>query len=153
MPKPVAPAASIAKPVAPAPVATAPKPAPVAAPVQVPVSAPTPGSISVYFDLGGKSLNAQELGKLKEFVTKNQGAKGTIIIDGHTDAATGTSANNLILAMHRASHVASLISKMGIGNNVKLELKATGDSKPAASNDTVEGQRLNRRVEVTFRAQ
>jgi len=148
------PAASIPKPAAPAPVvATAPKPAPVAAPVQVPVSAASAGSISVYFDLGGKSLSASELGKLKEFVTKNQGAKGTIIIDGHTDAATGTSANNLILAMHRASHVASLISKMGIGNNVKLELKATGDAKPAASNDTPEGQRQNRRVEVTFRAQ
>jgi len=147
-PKPVAPA-----PVAPAPIASAPKPAPVAAPAQAPVSAASPGSITVYFDLAGKTLSDQEIGKLKEFVAKNQGAKGTIIIDGHTDAATGTSANNLILAMHRASHVASLISKMGIGNNVKLELKATGDSKPVASNDTVEGQRQNRRVEVKFMAQ
>jgi outer membrane protein OmpA-like peptidoglycan-associated protein len=148
-----APAAITPKPAAPEPVAAAPKPEPVAAPVQAPVSVASAGSITVYFDLAGKSLNAQEIGKLKEFVAKNQGAKGTIIIDGHTDAATGTSASNLILAMHRASHVATLINNMGIGNNVKLELKATGDSKPAASNDTVEGQRLNRRVEVTFRAQ
>ncbi|MDD4357402.1 MAG: OmpA family protein [Smithellaceae bacterium] len=146
-------AAALPAPAAPEPVASAPKPAPVAAPVQAPVSTPSTGSISVYFDLGGKTLSAQELAKLKEFVAKNQGAKGVIIIDGHTDAATGTSASNLILAMHRASHVASLINDMGIGDNVKLELRATGDSKPAASNETVEGQRQNRRVEVTFRAQ
>lgn len=155
-PAPAVTAAAPAAPVAPPPAAITPKPAapaPVAAPVQAPVSAASAGSITVYFDLAGKSLNAQEIGKLNEFIAKNQGAKGTIIIDGHTDAATGTSASNLILAMHRASHVASLISKMGIGNNVKLELKATGDAKPVASNDTAEGQRQNRRVEVTFRAQ
>ena len=155
-PAPVTPspaATSAPKPVAPAPVAAAPKPAPVAPAAPAPVSAASPGSVTVYFDLSGKTLSAPEQAKLKEFVAKNQGAKGVIIIDGHTDAATGTSANNLILAMHRTSYVASLINKMGIGNNVKLELRATGDAKPAASNDTAEGQRQNRRVEVTFRAQ
>jgi outer membrane protein OmpA-like peptidoglycan-associated protein len=116
-PKPATPAPKPA-PVAAAPVAPAPKPAPVAAPVTAPVPAAAAGSITVYFDLAGKTLGAQELAKLKEFVAKHQGTKGVITIDGHTDAATGTSANNLILAMQRTSHVASLINKMGIGNNV-----------------------------------
>ncbi|HNZ10338.1 MAG: Outer membrane protein Omp38 precursor [Deltaproteobacteria bacterium ADurb.Bin151] len=144
-------ATSAPKPVAPAPVAVASKPAPVAPAAPAPVSASSPGTISLYFDLAGKTLKAQEIAKLKDFITKHQGAKGVIIIDGHSDAS-GTSATNLILTMHRTAHVASLINNMGVSKDIKIELRASGDSKPAASNDTAEGRDQNRRVEVSFMA-
>ncbi|MHB8138358.1 MAG: OmpA family protein [Smithellaceae bacterium] len=153
-PAPAPVTAKVAPAPAPAKVAAAPAPAapaPVTAKVAPPAS--SAGSISLYFDLSSKTLKPEEVAKLKEFISKNQGAKGTMVINGHSDAATGSSASNLILAMNRTSYVATLINNMGLSKNVKLELRASGDGKQIASNDTAEGQKQNRRVEVSFVAQ
>ena len=144
-------ATSAPKPVAPAPVAVASKPTPVAPAAPAPVSASSPGTISLYFDLAGKTLKAQEIAKLKDFITKHQGAKGVIILEVHSNAS-GTRATNLILTIHRIAHVASMVNNMGVSKDIKIELRASGDSKPAASNDTAEGRDKNRRVEVSFMA-
>jgi flagellar motor protein MotB len=44
----------------------------------------------------------------------------------------------------------SLLKKKGLSDKANVELKAMGDTKPAAENDSEEGRKLNRRVEVTF---
>jgi len=105
---------------------------------------------SLYFDVGSAILKTQELAKLKALVAKIKGEKGNLIIDGHSDASAGSSSANLMLSFERSSRVVAALNKMGVGKNVKVELRALGDGKPAASNDTAEGRKLNRRVDVSF---
>lgn len=107
---------------------------------------------TLLFDLGSSKLSAQELVKLKTFYSKIKANKGTIIIDGHSDASAAQKATvtNLLLSMERSSNVAIALNKMGLGKETKLEIRAVGDGKPVASNDTTEGRKQNRRVDVSF---
>ena len=104
-------------------------------------------SESLYFDVGSTALKAQELAKLKGLVAKIKGGKGSLVVDGHSDAS---GSSNLLLSVQRSSTVLAAVNKMGLGKNVKVELRALGDARPAASNDTAEGRKMNRRVEVSF---
>jgi outer membrane protein OmpA-like peptidoglycan-associated protein len=81
----------------------------------------------------GKALN----GKLSDVV---------VAIAGHTDSK-GTDDYNMGLSEKRANAIKDyLISKHGISPE-RVVVKAYGKSKPVASNDTTDGQALNRRVE------
>ena len=107
---------------------------------------------TLLFDLGSSKLSAQELVKLKTFYSKIKADKGTILIDGHSDASAAQKAtvSNLLLSIERSSNVAVALNKMGLGKETKLEIRAVGDGKPVASNDSMEGRKLNRRVDVSF---
>jgi outer membrane protein OmpA-like peptidoglycan-associated protein len=66
---------------------------------------------------------------------------------GHTDS-TGTEKYNDALSVRRAKAVASyLTDKRGISPN-RLIPKGYGEGTPIATNDTVEGRAMNRRVEI-----
>lgn len=67
-------------------------------------------------------------------------------IVGHTDA-TGDSAHNEQLSLARAEAIKEGLLKRGIAA-WRLETEGAGQSQPVASNDTSEGQALNRRVEL-----
>ncbi|MEE9912622.1 MAG: OmpA family protein [Deltaproteobacteria bacterium] len=134
---------STAKVVSPAP-AKMPEPARTATPAKTNDSSM---SESLYFDAGSATLKAQELAKLKGLTAKIRGGKGSLIVDGHSDAS---GSSNLLLSIQRSSKVIAALNKMGLGKNIKVELRALGDSKPVASNDTAEGRKMNRRVEVSF---
>ena len=69
-----------------------------------------------------------------------------IQIDGHSDNF-GTTENNQKVSKYRADGVASFFKSQGVKPN-RLKLKAYGESKPAASNQTQAGMALNRRVEI-----
>ena len=125
--------------------------------IQEPVRAEAPAkrsessvTESIYFDVGSSSLKTQEIAKLKSLLAKIKGEKGTLNIDGYSDATGSSDATNLMVSLHRASNVAAAVNKIGVGKNIKLELKASGVSKPVASNDNADGRQKNRRVEVSF---
>jgi outer membrane protein OmpA-like peptidoglycan-associated protein len=70
-----------------------------------------------------------------------------VVLAGHTDN-TGTQKYNDALSVRRAKAVASyLTGKRGISPN-RLILKGYGEGTPIATNDTVEGRAINRRVEI-----
>ncbi len=68
-------------------------------------------------------------------------------IEGHTDA-TGSAQTNQRLSQQRAETVeAALVEQYGIAPG-RLRAIGMGASEPVASNDTAEGRRQNRRVEL-----
>ena len=70
----------------------------------------------------------------------------TISAEGHTDS-TGSDDYNQGLSERWARVVAGYLGTHGV-NASRLRVKGYGESSPIASNDIIEGRRLNRRVEV-----
>ena len=69
-------------------------------------------------------------------------------VDAHTDNV-GWALGNVELSRLRARAVAEEILARGVAVE-RLEARAFGESRPVASNATVEGRRRNRRVEVSL---
>ncbi len=68
----------------------------------------------------------------------------TIEIEGHTDA-TGTQAGNLALSERRSTAVRDYLVQGAV--RATLVIKAYGESRPIASNQTRTGQQRNRRID------
>jgi outer membrane protein OmpA-like peptidoglycan-associated protein len=71
-----------------------------------------------------------------------------ILLQGHTDA-TGPEEYNLALSRRRAQAVADYLSLQAV-DSARFTIEGYGESMPVASNDTPEGRRQNRRVEVAI---
>jgi outer membrane protein OmpA-like peptidoglycan-associated protein len=71
---------------------------------------------------------------------------GNIVVEGHTDAI-GDPARNRQLSQRRAQAVVSWLVEQGIDAG-RLEARGAGSDRPIASDDTAEGRRSNRRVEL-----
>ncbi|QJQ96968.1 TolC family outer membrane protein [Halomonas sp. PA5] len=71
-----------------------------------------------------------------------------VFIAGHADT-TGNDAINDPLSEARARSVAQYLASRGAPAEL-FEMRGHGSRNPVASNDTVEGRRANRRVEVTL---
>ncbi|SDM93254.1 outer membrane protein, adhesin transport system [Franzmannia pantelleriensis] len=71
-----------------------------------------------------------------------------VFIAGHADS-TGTDAVNDPLSEARARSVADYLASQGVSPGL-LESRGYGSNNPVASNDTADGRRQNRRVEVTL---
>ncbi len=69
-------------------------------------------------------------------------------IEGHTDS-TGSASFNLRLSEDRANSVRNVLLAEGVSNH-RIEAIGYGMSKPVATNATVEGRQLNRRVEIVI---
>lgn len=67
-------------------------------------------------------------------------------IEGYTDERA-SEAHNLELSQERAEAVKRILVGFGIAED-RLDTVGHGESNPVASNDTVEGRALNRRVEL-----
>ncbi len=72
----------------------------------------------------------------------------SINIVGHTDN-TGSAAHNQTLSERRAASVASVLRGAGVDAR-RIVTSGAGLTQPIASNDTAEGRRQNRRVEITI---
>lgn len=70
-------------------------------------------------------------------------------ISGHTDS-TGGARRNMDLSMQRARACASFIASQGITLD-RLFAYGYGESQPVTGNTTLEGRRLNRRVEFNLK--
>jgi len=69
-----------------------------------------------------------------------------VVITGHTDS-TGEEQYNQRLSLARAAYIAdALQNSYGVKN--QIEIAGKGYAEPKASNDTEEGQAINRRVEI-----
>ena len=104
---------------------------------------------NIFFDLGKSTLRAEsypELNKTVQFLNENPSIE--IEMAGHTDNI-GSDTDNLKLSDDRAQAVKEYLVAKGISEN-RIDAKGYGETKPVSSNDTKEGQQLNRRVEFTI---
>lgn len=83
---------------------------------------------------------------LAEFMRRNPSRRASI--EGYTDSM-GSDGANQQLSDRRASAVREMLVGMGIAGD-RLSTMGHGESSPVASNDTAEGRRSNRRVEIVF---
>jgi len=101
---------------------------------------------NIFFEFGSANLEKEsfiELNRLADVLTANRNM--AIELQGHTDNV-GPAEVNLKLSQARANSVRDYL----MTKNVPIEKVTSvglGESRPKASNDTTEGQSLNRRVE------
>ena len=69
-----------------------------------------------------------------------------VVIVGHTDAE-GSEKSNLLLSIRRADALANKLVDFGVPEGV-IEVDGRGETAPIASNTSISGKQLNRRVEV-----
>jgi outer membrane protein OmpA-like peptidoglycan-associated protein len=107
---------------------------------------------SLTFDFGQSSVNPKHY-TLLDHVEKavQMFPDRQIQITGHTDAI-GSAEFNKRLSQQRANGVKEyLTDQLGIQAN-RIQVKGAGENEPIASNSTLEGRKLNRRIEVTLLA-
>jgi len=75
-------------------------------------------------------------------------ADWNLLLEGHTDNV-GDDNSNMKLSEDRARAVANYLMKKGVASD-RIDVKYYGETKPIATNDTEEGRRMNRRVEMKF---
>jgi outer membrane protein OmpA-like peptidoglycan-associated protein len=106
---------------------------------------------SIYFDTGKSEILPESKATLETisiYLKNNSGRQFYIV--GHTDD-TGTFSNNMNLSERRASAVvAALQTQYSISPN-QIESKGVGPLAPVATNETDQGRKLNRRVELVLR--
>ena len=102
----------------------------------------------IYFDFDSDRIRGESDPVLAEIadVLKNE-PDWKLSVEGHTDNVGGDK-HNLDLSQRRAASViAALTSRYQISAD-RLSPAGFGASRPKATNDTVEGRALNRRVEL-----
>jgi OOP family OmpA-OmpF porin len=101
----------------------------------------------VYFPVGGSKLSVSERRKLDQ-AAKNLQADQVLKLEvaGHTDNSGSLAVNEKLSEARAAAVKAYLVSK-GISDE-RITTKAYAFDQPAADNTTLEGRRLNRRVEL-----
>ncbi len=72
-----------------------------------------------------------------------------ILVSGHT-ALAGTAAGRQQLSGERAAAVADYLLELGVRERDQLIQRGFGATEPVADNETPEGMRRNRRVEITI---
>ncbi|WP_430408352.1 OmpA family protein [Kordia sp.] len=91
------------------------------------------------------TLNAYAL-ELKNYLAKHPTKRVEII--GHTDS-NGEAEANMWFGKERAKSVMEYFVSQDIDAS-KLTISSKGETAPIASNTTIEGQRLNRRIEINI---
>ena len=69
-----------------------------------------------------------------------------ILVTGHTDS-DGTEQHNQTLSERRAKTVSDYTEMQGVSSS-RFSVVGLGEGEPVASNDTPDGKRMNRRVEI-----
>ncbi|WP_240724891.1 TolC family outer membrane protein [Onishia niordana] len=107
-------------------------------------------SADALFAPGSAELSArarEELaGLAAELMARNDLAR--VVIAGHADS-TGSDAINEPLSQARAEQVVGYLASRGV-DRALLVARGFGSRKPVATNDTADGRRANRRVEINF---
>ncbi|HKK71661.1 MAG TPA: OmpA family protein [Candidatus Krumholzibacteria bacterium] len=94
---------------------------------------------------GPARANIEELARiLKKYEDTN------VLIEGHTDSQ-GSEDYNLELSRRRAQSVANYLAGQQV-DATRFTLMGYGETQPVASNETPEGRRENRRVEIAIMA-
>jgi outer membrane protein OmpA-like peptidoglycan-associated protein len=91
----------------------------------------------------------EKLRPLAGYLRENPGVRTAIV--GHTDSR-GTDDHNQSLSERRAESVRTAFDQMDV-TRARFRVEGQGEREPVATNNTPEGMRLNRRVEVTLLGQ
>jgi len=105
----------------------------------------------ILFDVNKATLRPEaktNLDKMADILNKYPDTN--ILIEGHTDA-TGTDEHNLELSRNRSSSVSNYLAGLDVDPS-RFTTMGYGESQPIAMNDTDEGRRQNRRVELAIMA-
>lgn len=123
-------------------------------PTPIPIRQPAPAvlakkvtiDLEVLFETDKSILRPQYYTKTAELAAfMNQYPNTLVTIEGHTDSR-GSENYNQALSQRRVDAVKEvLISQFGVSTE-RLTAIGYGESRPRASNDTVKGRQLNRRV-------
>lgn len=106
---------------------------------------------NILFASGQHSLASTSKTQLDDLVrSANQKFDYKITLHGHTDS-DGDLAFNEQLAKQRCDAVKRYLVEQGL-NPAKLNISASGEAKPVASNQNESGKALNRRVELAIQA-
>ena len=100
----------------------------------------------IYFDFNSFTINQQAtetLQSIKRFYDTNHVVR--IEISGHTDAA-GSDAYNMELSRRRAYAARAYLKDVGVNKDLLVEIY--GLRKPAHSNESEIGRKMNRRAEI-----
>jgi outer membrane protein OmpA-like peptidoglycan-associated protein len=101
------------------------------------------------FDVGKATLKPASMENLKNLATILNKYKDTdILLEGHTDS-DGSEEYNLNLSRSRAQSVSNYLVSLNV-NPTRFTIMGYGEQQPIATNETVEGKALNRRVEVAI---
>jgi len=104
----------------------------------------------ILFGIDSPSLSEQALAVLDEIYQRLlDEPQLKVRIIGHTDS-TGPAAHNQRLSERRAERVANYLIERGIPGD-RISTLGMGENDPIAPNDTIEGRRLNRRVDLELR--
>ena len=103
------------------------------------------------FDTGRADLRSEFIPLLLKIGEALGKTRADIIIAGHTDnvpLSGGLFGSNLGLSMARAGTVAEFLLSKNTIDPKRLSTMGFGEYRPLTSNDTAEGRRKNRRVEI-----
>ncbi|MDK2921199.1 MAG: OmpA-OmpF porin, family [Desulfonauticus sp.] len=102
---------------------------------------------SVNFDFDSAKIKPQAKAILEEAaIILQKYPERKIIVEGHT-CNMGPAKYNQKLSEKRAQSVASFLIQQGVNKN-RIKTIGYGESKPKFDNKTLQGRRLNRRVEI-----
>ncbi|HHH50587.1 MAG TPA: OmpA family protein, partial [Saprospiraceae bacterium] len=103
------------------------------------------------FDTGSANISGSSKTEVENFA-KVMNAYSTIKVEvqGHTDN-TGDAAKNKTLSQARADAVKAMLMNLGVSGD-RITTNGYGADNPTASNDTAEGRKQNRRIEVKITA-
>ncbi len=106
-----------------------------------------PLTISIYFAFDSNELSRDAQLKLREMFQKYTSGDGVRVgLTGHADAI-GTVDYNKKLSIRRARAAEEFLLKAGLAQE-RVYAQGKGEDEPAASNDTEEGRKQNRRVTI-----
>jgi photosynthetic reaction center M subunit len=104
---------------------------------------------AIYFNAGSELSRGESKAQFDEIVALlAQHPDLSVIVEGHTDS-TGAAEANQTLSEQRAAHVRQrLIGEFGVDSTRIAGATGFGSTRPRGPNDTPEGRRINRRVEL-----
>ena len=102
---------------------------------------------SILFATGKSTFEANSINILNFILsTLKEYPSSRFSIEGHTDNV-GDDNKNMLLSEQRAQAIRNYLIENGI-EETRLEFKGFGETKPISSNDTEQGKKTNRRVEI-----
>ncbi|MDR2132169.1 MAG: OmpA family protein [Clostridiales Family XIII bacterium] len=110
----------------------------------------------VWFESGSAELTPTmyaQVGMLADLIQANQTPEEPleVVVAGHTDNVPSNSArypSNWYLSLARAVNFLAALLEDGDLSSERFSVRPYGETRPIASNDTPEGRKLNRRVEL-----
>ena len=105
----------------------------------------------VLFDYNSAALRSASRDSLREMARVFEKYNNTTLsVQGHTDSR-GSASYNERLSERRAGSVSNYLEQVGVRSG-RIRTVGYGESDPRASNATVRGRQLNRRVEIHVKA-